>query len=116
MTALPPRPTAPAAPSTDYLVAIREDIAALAQLVQRPTAVQSDVRAAALGVFQAIGTLLAVRLLLMLALVGGFVLALMALRSGTYQAGGVLIAYAVLIVIPLIWLERNPRVGGANAA
>lgn len=67
-------------------------------------------RAARHGVLSAVATLLAVRLLLLLALLGGFALAFMALQHGTYEAGGVLVAYAVLIVIPLIYLERNPRV------
>ena len=74
------------------------------------------VRASGVGVFHAVATLLAVRLLLMLSLIGGFALAFLALRTGTYQAGGVLVAYAVLIVIPLVWLERSPRTGGGNAS
>jgi len=50
-----------------------------------------------------------VRLLLLLAILGGFVIAVMALRDGGYQAAGVLVAYAVLILIPLVWLESRPR-------
>lgn len=53
--------------------------------------------------------LLAVRLLLLLTLAGGFVLAMITLREGTYQADGVLAAYFLLAVIPLVWLEKNPR-------
>lgn len=62
------------------------------------------------GVLQAIATLLAVRLMLMLALLGGFALAVMALHTGSWQAAGVMVAYAVLVLLPLVWLERNPRV------
>jgi hypothetical protein len=50
-----------------------------------------------------------VRLLLLLAILGGFVIAVMALRDGGNQAAGVLVAYAVLILIPLVWLESRPR-------
>lgn len=102
----------------EYLTAIREDIRALHEAMQTaPAAVSTvgaDVRAAALGVFQAIATLLAVRALLLLALAGAFVVAMLALRAGTWQADGVLVGYAVLILIPLVWLERNPRVGGPH--
>lgn len=73
-------------------------------------ATQSAVRGASIGALQAVASLLAVRLLLLMALLGGFVVALMVLRLGTYQADAVLVAYAVLIVIPLVWLERNPKV------
>ena len=64
---------------------------------------------AIIGTLTAIASILAVRLLLLLALVGGFVVAVMALRDGGYQAAGVLVAYAVLIVIPMVWLESRPR-------
>jgi hypothetical protein len=75
------------------------------------SAVMAAQMAATRGVLHAITSLLAVRLLLLLALMGAFVLAVMALRSGTYQAGGVLVAYAVLVVIPFVVLERSPRIG-----
>lgn len=74
---------------------------------QAPAPSRSD--RAFVGVLAAIGAILAVRLLLLLAIVGGFVLAVMALTGGTYQAAGVLIAYAVLIVLPLVWLESRPK-------
>jgi hypothetical protein len=65
--------------------------------------------AAYIGALTAIASILAVRLLLLLAILGGFVIAVMALRDGGYQAAGVLVAYAVLILIPLVWLESRPR-------
>jgi len=77
--------------------------------------VQAGTRASAAGVFHAVASLLAVRFLLLLALIGGFALAFMALRAGTYEAAAVMVGYAVLIVIPLIWLERAPRAGGGHA-
>lgn len=58
-------------------------------------------------VFEAIMAMLAVRLLLLLALIGGFALAVLALLNGSYQAGGVLVAYCILVVVPLVALERG---------
>ena len=106
-------PTAPAGgtdltPIREDIAALGRDVAALAAAVARPaeSTVARDVRAAAVGVFQAVAALLAVRMLLLLSLLGGFALAVMALRTGTMQAAGVLVAYAVLIVIPFVALER----------
>jgi hypothetical protein len=62
-----------------------------------------------IGALTAIASILAVRLLLLLAILGGFVIAVMALRDGGYQAAGVLVAFAVLILIPLVWLESRPK-------
>ena len=67
------------------------------------------------GVLQAIASLLAVRLLLLIAISGGLALAILTLRAGTYQADGVLAAYAVFVVLPLVVLERNPRVNKPDA-
>lgn len=72
--------------------------------------------AAANKVFGAIAVLLAVRLLLLLTMAGGFVLAIMTLHAGTYQADGVLAAYFCLAVLPMVWLEKNPRVGKPDAS
>lgn len=65
--------------------------------------------AAFIGTLTAIASILAVRLILLLALIGGFVVAVMALRDGGYQASGILAGYAVLIVIPMVWLEARPH-------
>jgi len=65
--------------------------------------------ASATNIFGVVASLLAVRVLLLLSLLGGVTLAVLAERDGGYQAVGVLVSYAVLIVIPLIYLERNPR-------
>lgn len=59
------------------------------------------------GTFQAIATILAVRFILLLAVVGGFILAVMAMQSQTTQSIGLLISYATLTVLPLVWLDRN---------
>jgi hypothetical protein len=101
----------------DPMPALREAVRELSQAAARAAhdATVSSVRGAALGVFQAVASLLAVRILLLVALLGGLGLAVMALRIGSYQALGVLVAYAVLVLIPLIWLERSPRVGGPHA-
>jgi DNA-binding XRE family transcriptional regulator len=72
-------------------------------------AIHSGRYGASLAVFHAIASLLAVRLMLLLALMGGFALAWRALDIGTPQAGAVVVAYAVLLLLPLVWLERAPR-------
>lgn len=62
-----------------------------------------------LGAFQAIGTVLAVRFILLLALIGAFVLAWSAMANPTYPAIIILISYVLLTVLPLVWLERSGR-------
>lgn len=110
---LQPKPSAPApaAVPQEPQIDVR---AALSQIAQAATqhaaqAAAAATRGAATGVLLAVGAMLAQRLLLLAALVGGFVLAIVALQIGSYQALGVLIAYAVLIMIPLVWLERASR-------
>ena len=72
-------------------------------------AMKASVRGASIGVFHALSAILAVRFLLMMSLVGGFVVALEVLKLGTYQADGVLVAYAALIVLPLVASERTKQ-------
>jgi hypothetical protein len=101
--------------------AVRAEVAGIAHAAQQVAlhaaaqAVAGAHVAAGSKVFGAIAALLAVRLLLLLALLGGFVIAVMALREGTYQADGVLAGYACLFILPLVWLERNPRVAKPEA-
>jgi hypothetical protein len=66
--------------------------------------------AGAMGAFQAIASLLATKFILLISVVGGLAVALLALHIGTFQADALVAAYALLIVMPLVWLERNPRV------
>ena len=74
--------------------------------------VRSD--SAALGAFMAIASVLAARLLLLLGAVGAFVLAWVAAHSESWSPLYVLIAYGVLVVGPLAWLDwhRGPGSGG----
>ena len=65
--------------------------------------------AASQGLLHAVAALLAIKVLLLLALLGGLFLAWRALDAGTYQAATVLGGYAVLIMLPLVWLEYHPR-------
>jgi len=62
---------------------------------------------AMVSVFSALAFALSARLLLLLALAGAFVLALMAMQSQSYQSIGILIAYALLIVGPMVYLEAR---------
>lgn len=66
--------------------------------------------------WRAVAGLLAVRYLLALSMVGGFSLALLALMIGTWQAAGAVLAYAVLIFLPLVYLETRPREGRPDAS
>lgn len=121
---MPPQPTTqpPPIPIEAIRGAVREEMAAAHQAVAQTAlhaAAEAVTAARATGLhaaLHAVATLLAIRFLLLLAVSGGFVLALLALRAGTYQADGVLAAYAILIVLPLVALERSPRVGKPSAA
>ena len=56
-----------------------------------------------------IGTVLAIRLLLLLTLAGGFTLAVMAMQAQTNLALAVMIAYAVLVILPMVYLSQFGR-------
>jgi hypothetical protein len=60
---------------------------------------------AILDMFQVFASILAVRFLLFLALIGAFVLALQAMERQTIPGIAVLVCYAILIIAPLVWLE-----------
>jgi hypothetical protein len=62
-----------------------------------------------LGVIAAIAGLTATRLLLLLAVSGAFYLATIAARSQSNASLFVMVAYAVLIVLPLVWLDSTKR-------
>ncbi len=66
------------------------------------------------AVIAASAAVLATRLILLLALIGGFVLAVMAIQSPNAMVIGVLIAYGVLIMIPLVYLETRTRWHGGG--
>jgi hypothetical protein len=66
------------------------------------------------GVLGAITALLAARFLLLLSIIGGFILANSAMATGTYTGLSILIAYAVLIVIPLVYLDIETHRRGAR--
>ena len=61
------------------------------------------------GTFHAVATILAVRFLLLLSLVGAFALAWTAMAHPSYPAIIILISYVLLTVLPLVWLDRNGR-------
>ena len=61
------------------------------------------------GAFAALGYALSARALLLLALIGAFVLSLMAITSQTLPALEVLVAYCCFTVIPVAYLEIRRR-------
>lgn len=60
-----------------------------------------------LAVMSSIGSILAVRLILALAVVGAFALAYMAVTSPAVHALWVLVAYAVTVIFPLVYLSTK---------
>ena len=62
--------------------------------------------------FKALGYILSARALLLLALIGAFVLAVMATLYQTLPSLEVLIAYAMFTVIPVAYLETRRRPTG----
>ena len=59
--------------------------------------------------FTGLGYALSARMLLLLALLGAFILAVMAMQDQTLPGLEVLIAYAVFTVIPVSYLEIRRR-------
>lgn len=83
-----------------------------APLMQRaPPRNDSEAQLAVIAMLSAASRMLAVRLILLLALIGGFVLAIMAVPSTNLQSLWVLIAYGMLVMLPIVWLEHGNRGG-----
>ena len=87
----------------------------------RPTRLEPDEGVARLATYQAIASViaasasvLATRVILLLALIGAFVLAVIAAEGASWITVAVLIAYAVLVLIPLVWLETRTRWRGGG--
>ena len=120
---VPPRPRPqlvkpetgpPPQPSLDLdalKAALREAVAAIPRPVIHPTTHPETIamlRAIA-AVIAASAAVLATRVLLGAVLLGAFVLAVMAVRGGSWLALAVLIAFAVLIVGPMVILEVKTK-------
>jgi predicted lipid-binding transport protein (Tim44 family) len=116
VVAVLPRRTVPA----ETLSAPVAPLQAAPQPVAPPAPAQPAARslsrsdAAFVGVLGAITALLAARFLLLLSIIGGFILANSAMATGTYTGLSILIAYAVLIVIPLVYLDIETHRRGAR--
>ena len=95
---------------------MRLSSALIAQQKASQASVMASVTSAAIGVFQAISIILAVRLLLLLTLAGGFFLAVSAMSHQTAISVWVLIAYAILVIFPVSIIEygRKIQIGGQN--
>lgn len=65
-----------------------------------------------LAALKVIARILAVRLILLLSVLGGFVLGVMAMLAQSWPGLAILIAYAFLTVLPLVWLEVGQRPSG----
>lgn len=59
------------------------------------------------SVIAASAAVLSTRLILLLGLIGAFVLAVMAARESSLIDLAILVAYAVLVLVPLVWLETR---------
>ena len=64
-----------------------------------------------LDMFTVLSRIIAVRFLLFLSLAGAFVLALQAMDRETIPAISVLIAYALLVLAPMVFLEVRGKAG-----
>lgn len=62
-----------------------------------------------LPVFSALAAVLAVRIFLLFAVVGAFILAQAALDNGQTHSLYVLIAYCAFTILPLVWLDLQGR-------
>lgn len=62
-----------------------------------------------LAVMRAISRILAIRLLLFLSLIGGFALAVMAMVQQSWLSLALVVAFVLLTVGPLAWLEVQGR-------
>ena len=67
-----------------------------------------------IGVLTALTHLLAARFLLLLAVLGAFILAVMAMPTGGYPGLAILIAYCSLTVLPLVYLDIETHRRGAR--
>lgn len=65
------------------------------------------------GVFQALALVLSIRIMLLLALAGGFFLAVVAMDRQTVISVVVLVAYALLVIGPAAFLEYGRKVAHA---
>ncbi len=94
----------------------RLNSAVAAQQKAAQASVAASVTGAALGVLQAISIVLAVRLLLLLTLAGGFFLAVLAMDHQTAISVFVLMAYSILVILPIAAIEheRKIHIGGQN--
>lgn len=93
------------------LTPLMDQIAVLTSLVGRQQAVSSkaDTMDVMLAAFQALAFAISARALLMLSIVGAFVLAVLAMEMPDGMRLGILIAYAVLVVVPMCFLEFRRR-------
>lgn len=75
----------------------------------QPTVIDPDVMQVVLTAFSGLGYALSARALLLLALIGAFALATMAMLTPSTMRLLVLIAFATLVVLPCVWLEIRKR-------
>lgn len=80
-----------------------------APVAPNPIPPNNIILAQTLGVIAGIAGLTATRVLLLLAVLGAFYLATIAANTQSNASLYVLIAFAVLIVAPLVWLDSTKR-------
>lgn len=79
------------------------------QRIQNPQPSTKVNHAAIIAVLQAIAVILAVRLFLLLAVIGSFILAYSGLPATDNHSLWVLGIYCVFTVLPLVWLDMKTR-------
>lgn len=76
-----------------------------------PAPDKSEAMKALLAMLQAIALILSIRFFLFLSLVGGFVLALLAMSAQTTMSVVVLVSYCLLVLAPVVYLESKNKRG-----
>ena len=75
--------------------------------VAAPAFREPSILEVAQAAFLAAGLALSARALLLLAILGGFALALIAVQTPSWPRLAIVVAYAVLVVLPIVWLEAK---------
>lgn len=106
----PPPPPPPPQPTsgidlTPQQMANLQLISAQIDTEKAKVRVQQAMNAQIRGTLRAVAMILTVRLAILMAMIGGFIIGLMAIQWQSWVSVGVLAAYCLLVLIPLVLLE-----------
>ena len=100
-------------PAREELLKLHPPLTIAAPQAPAPVPFKENTKAqlALLAMLQAIALILAIRFFLFLTLVGGFTLALLAMSAQTTMSVVVLVSYALLVLLPVVYLETKNKRG-----